>query len=451
MAYVATMGNLQLRGAGAGSARRGARCRLVTAPPLAALALLLALPLGACEGEGEARASRDGQTPASEAQALVFEPLESPAPPASAEPNLAVGPDGFYLSWLERTAPGRHALRFARLGADGWTAPRTVMERTGLFVNWADFPSMVVLEDGTLAAHWLEKSGAGTYAYDVRAAVSTDGGATWGGDMVPHGDGVEAEHGFVSLFPLDGRVGAVWLDGRETAGGEPMTLRFTTLGPEGAAPDILLDAAVCDCCQTGAAIAADGPVVVYRDRTDGEVRDISVVRRVGGEWTEPRLVHEDGWVINACPVNGPAVDAAGRRVVVAWFTGAPDPRAQLVFSDDAGASFAAPIRVDEGAAQGRVDVVLLEDGSALVTWLERAENGAEIRVRRVTPEGAAPAMRLAATSAERASGFPRVARHGDRILFAWTEAGDPSRVRTALGRIAGGGSRPARGAGAGSR
>ena len=401
-------------------------------PTLLPALLLLLLPgCGADEAEG-GRVAADSAAPP-----LAIEPLPTPAGPGSAEPELAAGPDGFYLSWLEPTGPGRHALRFARLSAEGWTAPRTVMERSDLFVNWADFPSLLVLEGGTLVAHWLEKSGAGTYAYDVRTAVSTDGGETWGADVIPHTDGVEAEHGFVSLFPVDGRAGAVWLDGRATADGEPMTLRFATIGADGASPDELLDASVCDCCQTGAAVASEGPVVVYRDRTEDEIRDIYVVRRVNGAWTEPRPVHEDGWHISACPVNGPAVAADGRRVAVAWFTGAPSARVLVAFSEDAGATFGPPVRVDDGEPQGRVDVVLLDDGTAVASWLERSAAGglAEIRLRRVAPSGAGAILRLADTSPERASGFPRMLRHGNDLLFAWTQAGDPSQVRTARGRL----------------
>lgn len=418
--------------------------------------LLLAVPIAAagCDPRADARPVRADAARAP----IAVEPLASPAPEGSAEPNVTTGPDGFYLSWLERTGEGRHALRFARLGADGWTEPATVMERTGLFVNWADFPSILALEGGVIAAHWLEKSGPGPYAYDVRMAISTDAGTSWSEDIIPHSDGVQAEHGFVSLFPEEGGVGVVWLDGRETVREQPMTLRFTTVGPGGAEPDALLDGSVCDCCQTDVALADAGPVVVYRDRTEDEVRDIYTVRRVGGEWTSPAPVHRDGWVIAACPVNGPAVAAEGDRVVAAWYTGAPEQaragggdappsagssgnsaagRVLAAFSEDGGASFGEPQRLDEGGATGRVDVVMLPDGSALVTWLERTPDGAEIRMRQVAPGGNGPILRLAETSAERASGFPRMSRRGDQVLFAWTEAGEPSRVRTALGRLTG--------------
>lgn len=46
--------------------------------------------------------------------------------------------------------------------------------------------------------------------------------------------------------------------------------------------DTLLDSRTCDYCQTSAAISKNDPVVVYRDRTDDEIRDISIVREVNG-------------------------------------------------------------------------------------------------------------------------------------------------------------------------
>jgi hypothetical protein len=404
-------------------------------PGLAALAVAaLAAGAAAC-GTGEpANASETAAPP-------VATSIPNPVPPNSAEPNLAVGPDGIYLSWLERRGGDRNALRFARWDGAGWSEPGQVMERAGLFVNWADFPSLAVLHDGTLAAHWLEKSGPSPYEYDVRMALSSDGGRSWSDDVVPHHrSGVLAEHGFVSLFPADGGVGVVWLDGRETVHGHPMTLRFTSVSPHGeTGEEVLLDAHVCDCCQTSVAAAASGLVVVYRGRSGDEVRDILVTRRVDGEWTTPRTVHDDGWVIRACPVNGPAVAAQGDRVVVAWFTAAGDDggRVLAAVSADGGATFGPPVRVDEGRGMGRVGVVMLDDDEALVTWLEGGDDGAEIRTRRVGANGMGPSAGLATTTAARASGFPIVARRGDQVLFAWTEPGDEPAIRTAVATVHG--------------
>jgi beta-lactamase class D len=408
--------------------------------PLAAA--LLALPLLAGCG---ADAASDAEFPAT-LGALTA--LESPAAPGGGEPNLSVGPDGrIYLSWLEPAADSAHALRFAVLEGEAWSAPRTIAEGRDFFVNWADFPSLVALPDGRLAAHWLERTAASPYAYGVRIVQSADGGATWSAPVTPHRDATPTEHGFVSLFPLPGdSLGAIWLDGRRYAAGEDgtaasdeMMLAFTTIAPSGeAAPERMLDERVCDCCQTAVALTSRGPVAVYRDRSADEVRDIYTVRRVNGRWSEPRPVHADGWRIEACPVNGPAIAAAGERVAVAWFTAAQDTaRVRVAFSDDAGASFGAPVRIDDGDPAGRVGVVLLDDGRALVSWIERTgDAGAEVRARTVAPGGTLGApLTVAASSAARASGFPRIARSGDQVIFAWTEPGEPSAVRTARLRL----------------
>jgi hypothetical protein len=176
---------------------------------------------------------------------------------------------------------------------------------------------------------------------------------------------------------------------------------------------------------------------MYRDRSQTEVRDIYSVRQGSGSWGAPRPVHADNWEINGCPVNGPSVAADDRRVAVAWFTEADDqPRVKVAFSADAGATFGGPIKVDDGEATGRVDALLLPDGSALVCWMSGTAEGGSIKVRRIRSDGAlGPASVIAETDISRSSGFPRMARLGDEVHFAWTEFGKPSRVRMAAANI----------------
>ncbi|MBL8202729.1 MAG: exo-alpha-sialidase [Blastocatellia bacterium] len=361
--------------------------------------------------------------------------LPSPAGQGSGQPNLTVSPNGrVYLSWIERLGEGRVSLRFSVLEKEKWSAPQTIAEGSNWFVNWADFPSMIALPDGSLAAHWLAKSGPGTFEYDVTISRSFDGGKTWGKPFVPHRDGVKAEHGFVSLFAAkDGNLAAVWLDGREMKPGEGshdhghgnMTLRYVKIKRDGTLTDeAVLDTRVCECCQTSAAMTADGPVVVYRDRSEQEIRDNSIVRLRDGKWSQPVSVFKDGWQINGCPVNGPSVAAAGRRVAVAWYTGVNNkPHVKLAFSNDAGVNFGEPITVDDGNPAGRVETLLLADGSALVCWLEKIQGGGEVRVRRVKPDGKFdPAMVVSTTGAARSNGFPQMARVGKTLVFAWTGA-----------------------------
>ena len=379
----------------------------------------------------------------------IVRSIDSPAPPGSAEPNLFTAFDGrVYLTWVEPVESRGHKLRFAVRDEGNWSEPRTIAEGSNWFVNWADFPSLVVLPDRTLVAHWLVKAGSDGHAYDINISRSSDGGKTWTSPIIPHRDGTRTEHGFVSLLPWSGgRAAAVWLDGRnfkevpkDSHGSPPneMTLRFTVIDSKGRlSDDMLLDPRVCDCCQTSAALTPDGAIVAYRDRSEREIRDISVVRFHHGRWTEPRSVSVDDWEIHGCPVNGPSVSTEGRRVAVAWFTAAKElSQVKAVFSGDGGGTFGQPIRVDDGTPVGRVDVLTLADGSALVSWLERTTKGGAIKVRRVRADGSRDqAITVAESGVARASGFPQMTRSGNEIIFAWTDPGARSRVRTAVARI----------------
>jgi hypothetical protein len=333
-------------------------------------------------------------------------PLDAPAGPRSGEPNLAVDANGrVHLSWLERDGDSTVALRLAMRDNGAWSTPVTVTSRSDLFVNWADFPSVFVAPSGRLVMHWLQKRPGGKYSYDVIVRQSNDGGASWSEPRILHDDNVSAEHGFTSFFAAEGdSVEAVWLDGRATAGG----------GHDGH------DAA------RGAMQLGNGRIAA-----DGGVSPSAMI--------EPTRVHSDDWHIEGCPVNGPSVVADGNNVAVAWFTGARDTaRVNVAFSTDAGATFSAPVRVDDGNPAGRVDVEFDGLGRALVTWLERVgEQGAEVRIKAVSAAGeATPHMVIASSSAARTSGFPRMVRSGDQLVLAWTIPGDTARVMMATARVA---------------
>ncbi len=403
------------------------------------------------------RASKDSSVPQTESgnaasePALIIQATESPADGDSREPELNATADGrIVLSWVEKVGEKRYALRMAARDQTRWSEPQTVSQGENWFVNWADFPSVIALSDGSLAAHWLVKSGTGAYAYNVNIALSKDGGKTWSKPIVPHLDNTQTEHGFVSLIPLtDGRVGAVWLDGRNMKDVKAdhdedkplavsMTLRYAAIDASGKiSDDAQLDERVCECCQTSAALTSDGVVAVYRDRSQNEVRDIYSVRQNNGSWGSRKAVHADNWEINGCPVNGPSVSANGRNAAVGWFTGVGDtPHVKVAFSTDAGATFGSPIQVDDGETLGRVDLLLLPDRSALVCWLSGNAEGGAIKVRRVQPNGSVgPPSVIAKTDISRSSGFPRMALLGNEVHFAWTEFGKPSRVRTAVADV----------------
>src|SRR5262245_29518128 len=330
--------------------------------------------------------------------------IDSPAGAGSSEPNLSVGPDGrVYLSWLEPVqskGPKGYALKFAVRARGGkWSTPRTITQGENRFDS-----SILALPNGALAANWLAKSGPGRHANDVNLSISRDGGRTWGKVIVPHRDRAQTERGFVSMIPASGGIAVVWLDGRKMAGGDrgaaehdsaeqarasasqhtgdhqhtggrdhgaaghgsaaskmEMSLMQTMINLDGTlGKEVLLDGRVCECCQTSAAPTPDGMAIVYRDRSEKEVRDISIVRLKNGEWAEPQPLSKDGWEINGCPVNGPAISSVRQNLAVAWFTAARDQRRVFAtLSADGGATFSPPILVGDENPVGRVDVIAL--------------------------------------------------------------------------------------------
>jgi hypothetical protein len=416
----------------------------------------IALAASACAVEARTAALAADTPPA--LTALRWIP--TPAGPGSVTPCLARSRDGeVWMSWLEPRARGGHVLEIARLDGHGWTNLREAASGDSFYVNWADRPGIAALGEGCLAAHWRVKSGADGHACDIRLAFSGDRGRTWSNPVCPHRDATASEHGFVTLLPEADGVRAIWLDGRNSAAARAqrgaslaeahgdhevdadITLRTALIHMNGRLEDeALLDGRACDCCPTAAVRTLSGTLVAYRDRSADEVRDIALVRRGESaaderreDWSEAYPLHADGWKIPGCPVNGPALDADDDLVAAAWYSEARDSaRVWLAFSRDGGRHFGAPIPVDDGAPLGRVDVALLEDRSALVLWLEAGANDADILARRVAADGTRSApITIAATSARRASGYPRMIRDGRRVIFVWTELGNPSRVRVA--------------------
>lgn len=362
--------------------------------------------------------------------------ITSPAGAGSGQQNLAVGPDGkTYLTWIETNDAGSSLLKFSTGMGDGWSEPRTIVQSDELLVNWADFPSLLPLENGVLAVHWMSLV-PDSEGYNVNVAVSRDGGQTWTKPVVPHRDGTPTEHGFVSMVRApDGNIGTIWLDSRKLqADSDEVSMMYTSINLDGQlGAESQLDGRVCECCQPSAASVPGGILAAYRDRTENEIRDIAVVRFDGKQWSEPKIVFEDAWEIYACPINGPAIAAEGRNVAVAWFTAANDkPKVQLAFSEDGGDTFGQPVQIDDGNPMGRVDVVTLPSGGAIVSWLEKAEKSADVRVRAIQPDGTRqPSIVVGATSVGTTSGFPRMERAADTVVFAWTDTGQ-DKVRTSV-------------------
>lgn len=365
---------------------------------------------------------------------VELEALAVPAAPGSLAPAWSVTPKGeALLSWQMQDQRVTE-LKFARFAKERWSEPRTIASGDNWFVNWADFPSMLALDEERLVAHWLERSGPGTYAYDVHLTRSLDGGATWQPLGKAHDDGLQTEHGFVALYPyLDAvgvrEAGLVWLDGRHMTPGDHhggMSLRHARLTGDGSLTEQEeLDPLTCDCCQTAAIASGADVLVAYRDRSEEEIRDIRLLRRTDAGWQDQGLIREDGWEIPGCPVNGPALAAEQEHVAIAWFSAASgQPRVRAGISSDHGRRFKL-IEIEDEEPEGRVDVALLGELFA-VSWLSKAGGGGRLRLQVFDLDGNPRSLPqdLVKVTASRAAGFPRLLAADGQLLLAWTEVTD---------------------------
>ncbi|WP_276165715.1 hypothetical protein [Zobellia alginiliquefaciens] len=374
------------------------------------------------------------------AEKKIVNHLVSPAKKGSSLPSLFTTNDGALLSWVHEINDSLAELKYAQLSEGQWKEPETIVQGSDWFINWADFPT-IAENNGNLLSHVLKKSSKETFAYDVQLNLKSKTGSSWNKNLPLHTDGTKTEHGFVTMLPLkEDAFFITWLDGRNTGGGSRghegnMNIRAAEVAIDGTVSnDVLLDGKTCSCCQTAAAITDNGPVVLYRDRTDTEIRDIAITRMVDGEWTKPKFIFNDGWKINGCPVNGPKADAINNDLAVAWFTAVNnEPKVKLVFSLDGGENFESPILISDENTMGRVDLVLIDKENVIVSWMETVDQEAQIKAVKVNRSGEmSKEIVVSKLGASRKTGFPQMTLVKNKVHFAWTHVSeDTSTIKTA--------------------
>ena len=347
----------------------------------------------------------------------------------NAQPSLVSNNGNLSLTWISSDEDMNSILNFRQFKNDGWSNTLSLAEGSDWFVNWADFPTHAISGDQVLTSY-LKKSASGTYTYDVFLSLHKLSGEKVKEDFILNTDGFKAEHGFVSIASNDNEGFLVtWLDGRNTVqkdekgNHKPMTIRFAEITNTG---DIIneteLDSSVCDCCQTSMAYTNKGPVVVYRDRTEEEVRDIYFTRNINEVWENPKPVHNDGWVIYGCPVNGPKVVSNSNNIAVSWFTVSDGiPKVNLSFSESYGSSFSNPIKINDLNAIGRVDTAFLNEQEVIVSYMEGDDDGTYLRIKKVSIDGiVSKPITISKIDGGRGTGVPQLEILNDEIFIVWT-------------------------------
>jgi hypothetical protein len=301
----------------------------------------------------------------------------------------------------------------------------------------------------------------------VKVRRSFDGGRTFEPSITLQDSGAGGDRGWPALA-MDGRgtVHAIWLDHRglgegthhehagqtahadhEGAGthdGVAMAQRsgLYYAGSDGDgvfSRERELSKGVCYCCKTALVAGPDDTLyAAWRHVFPGDLRDIAfTMSRDGGRsFSEIVRVSEDGWAINGCPDDGPAmaVDAEG-TVHIVWPTavGDAEPRGALFYASTRdGQTFTPRTLVPTlgSPKPSHPQVVVDQAGRAIVAWDEFIDGRRVAAAREVRSQGAGIAFgNVMEIAPDGPSLYPVLAATTEGLVAVWTTGGEQSEVR----------------------
>lgn len=374
-------------------------------------------------------------TSAAASPSLAVEDLTNPSAVQSSQAHLSPIKDGrLILSWVEPAKESGKTLKFSIYDSGKWSEPRSVVSLADIY----DLPKVVALTDGAFGAVWgTETKVKADSSSEVYVSRSADGGQTWSKPVQANSDKtVKTARYNAYIAPLDGGKTAIfWSDARnhnKPKGTQIQYLMGAVMNTDGTVgPDFAVDNDICSCCQLLPTRYKDKLYVTYRDRLQGNVRDIAVIPWPGISEAKPVNVHKDNWVLEGCPGQNVGSAASANRLGVAWFTAAGGKgKVQAAFSDNPDKGFGKPINIDRSNnPQGEVKMAMLDDGHAAVQWLRTSKRGTSLQLALVSTDGKLLAERSLTKPNWKTKfkwpNLPTLAQAGDKAYFSWldTQAG----------------------------
>jgi hypothetical protein len=256
----------------------------------------------------------------------------------------------------------------------------------------------------------------------LATAISADGGRTWSAGPNPADDGSDDGHGFSDLaFDADGKLHAVWLDGRDGAQG----LRWSRSDDFGRSWRVneTLDPVTCECCWNKVLPGPDGAAfVLYRDK---EPRDMALVSTEdsGESWSERGPTESFEWDVDGCPHVGGGIslvdEPRGESLnVVSWTGKTSVAGLYLERSRDRGKTWEAPQRLAGPTAQ-HADLAT-GNGHQVAVW-DEVDSGKRKVVASRSASGRewAEPTRLSGDGVN--ASHPLVVAVSDGFVVVWTE------------------------------
>ena len=191
---------------------------------------------------------------------------------------------------------------------------------------------------------------------------------------------------------------------RDSGGGPRQDIVHASWKGDGARSEHPIAANVCFCCKTALATAGEHVYAAWRHIYPGSLRDIAVARSTdnGATFGDPIRVSEDGWKIDACPDDGPAMVADGHGGIhIAWPTlvAGATPHKGIFYSTLSGDAFAPRLRLDSGEADpAHPQIAADHHTNTAVVWDEQAGGTRRVVFRPVSDGKAEPRRSFPATA-----------------------------------------------------
>jgi hypothetical protein len=341
------------------------------------------------------------------------------------------------LAWT--ATAGKTTDVFVSVSRDGapFGPPRQVNDQAGDALAGGEQAPRVLLSatagksGPALAVVWASHLGASA----IRVARSADAGLEFTPAESVSPPGAAGHRGWpAAAADAAGNAHVVWLD---HGNGSWLTARSTSLTTSrstAAAPSRVAEG-VCYCCKTAIAAGPDRTVyAAWRHVYPGNIRDIAVAssRDGGATFGRPVRVSEDGWELNGCPDDGPALalDASGTLHIV-WPTVVDGSRKAIFYASSRDGRTFTPRREVPGLgsdSRAHPQIAASPDGRVAIVWDEQRD------VALVELREGAFSKPVVLDDVETDATYPVATYAANRLVIAWT-ARQAERYSIAIRRV----------------
>jgi hypothetical protein len=381
---------------------------------------------------------------------------------ASSTPWVATAGRFAAVAWGARTPAGASDVYVAVSRDAGVTFGAPVMVSDGGEARLGgELPPRVALAnqpqgDPDVIVVWTARAGTHT---SVLSARSTDGGRTFTTATALQSAKAAGDRGWAALaVDGGGAAHALWLDHRglvagagagahaghgqagsraERRDGAATAQKSGLYYSRAGGAERALASGVCYCCKTALAVGTGGAVfAAWRHVYPGNIRDIAFMhsRDGGRSFSPPVRISEDGWQLDGCPDDGPAIVVDQANVAhIVWPTviGGDTPEGALFYSSTRdGRTFTPRQRIPTlgSPKPSHPQIALDGTGRLYVAWDEvrKGVRGAALRALMPDAAGVATFGPVQALS-DGSSAYPVLAARPKGLLAVWT-SGPPDRA-----------------------